>query len=542
MNNSCLGLAWLGACAYDPASPAPAYFTVGNAIGALAITLALQTFLKPIYRLRLGVRYLSLPRLYVIIFAGVGMTFLAALVPSFTVLHGNWWGFAIVYELAGASLFVIAYGAVAVAVTKPIAISESRVEQFARATARLLSEASESDHVDLLSDLQRSLPRLIKLAAFIERTGPVSAFYEFIHRRRIQQASYAHSILHVFADPLFCRSVVVRAPWRAAEIVRSLSQQRLHVHAAEHFLQEIGRQAILENDGIMAREVEYHGFGEAPVLSTALFSDHFIVDAYNPLGSYISSESITPEVLKRFNYATVRCYECLISQRQFGRSQVSFSIKNFYRTAAIRAGTLRKRGAVSVEYSIELNEAAQNAIALANRLMASANSSEYTRMFSSKSKGYRNAPLEILVEIVYDILCSISNDFEGSSDPFWHLVIDTVHRSFQQFGDKTEGMTPFQQRLILKLIAKLEDNMRGYYPAICRVLLASIGPYDPASKSTSTALNILRNRMYQELSKLSSLAAAAPDKVSDYIPNNVEYDPKKNLLTHTYVGGGQSDH
>ena len=46
---SCFGLSILGTCLYNPAQPAPTYFTLGNAISALGFTLAIQQFLKPIY-------------------------------------------------------------------------------------------------------------------------------------------------------------------------------------------------------------------------------------------------------------------------------------------------------------------------------------------------------------------------------------------------------------------------------------------------------------------------------------------------------------
>jgi hypothetical protein len=94
--------------------------------------------------------------------------------------------------------------------------------------------------------------------------------------------------------------------------------------------------------------------------------------------------------------------------------------------------------------------------------------------------------------------------------------------------------------LTLKFVKKLADNMNGYYPAICRVLLSTVGPYQQnALQPNMTAFNVLRNVMYRELKKLPSLAAAKPDKVSDYLPDNVSYDAQTTSLTHTYFGGEQ---
>jgi hypothetical protein len=54
LSHACFGLKALGSCAYDPAKPFSVYFSVGNAVGALAFTLAVQQLLKPIYRFRLA--------------------------------------------------------------------------------------------------------------------------------------------------------------------------------------------------------------------------------------------------------------------------------------------------------------------------------------------------------------------------------------------------------------------------------------------------------------------------------------------------------
>ena len=82
-------------------------------------------------------------------------------------LHGGPWGYAIVWELVTTICFVVPYGAVAIAIAKPIKVRKKRISDFARGAARLLSAADEPDHLDLISDLQKSLPVLIKSAQFL---------------------------------------------------------------------------------------------------------------------------------------------------------------------------------------------------------------------------------------------------------------------------------------------------------------------------------------------------------------------------------------
>ncbi len=91
--HACLGLEMLGLCAYDPAKPFSIYFSLGEVIGALAFTLAVQQLLKPIYRFRLVARYLSLSRLYIAVFTAVFAVVFAAVAPNLPVLHGGPWGY-----------------------------------------------------------------------------------------------------------------------------------------------------------------------------------------------------------------------------------------------------------------------------------------------------------------------------------------------------------------------------------------------------------------------------------------------------------------
>jgi hypothetical protein len=486
------------------------------------------------------VRYLSLTHLYIFIFAGVAAAVIAALVPNFPILHSGPWGYAIVWELGASALFAVAYGAVALAIVRPVRVRGRRMEDFARGAATMLSAASEADHVDLLQDLHRSLPVLIKAAAFVGRLRETSAFFDFIHRDEIKQASYAHTLLRIIADPLFCETLVKRAPWQVVTMLREISEKRLYAQGAEQFIRELAHQAILRDDGMMAREVGYHGFGTAPLLSDSLFSDPFIL-RYDPLDSFhvASGDVVTAATLKRFNSAAERSYLTLIEEHKTDRAQIAFSIESFYRTVFMRAWNIQEAGNRDFHLTWEMNNAVRMAIKLADKLLASLSPRSYDFMFVTNVQQHRSDVLETLVEIVYEALTAISNKFKGYDDPFWHLAIDVFHHTgFSSIGQPADGMTPFQQRLALKLIDKLEDNMKGYYPAICRVLLSCVGPYkDQGPQASRTAFNILKDAVYSELQRLPQLATTKLDQLADYLPDQVTYDAASTRLTHSQRSG-----
>jgi hypothetical protein len=297
---ACFGISWLGQCNYNPAAPNVLYFSLGEVVSALAFTLAVQQLLKPIVVLRLNTRYLSLTHIYVLVFAGALAAFAAAIVPNLPVLHETPIGFALSWEVLAAMLFFIAYGAVVFALIVPVRVRPNRVEDFARGAASLLASAQESDHIDFTQDLQRSLPTLIKIAAFDQYTDETSAFYDFTYRVQIRRAVFAVTLLRIVADPHYCRTLVSRQPWRLANMLREISEKQLHCRAAEQFIREIGHQAITRDDSMITREIGYSGFGTAPLLSEALFSDWFMLTQYNPLNSFFASsgEPITPMLLR----------------------------------------------------------------------------------------------------------------------------------------------------------------------------------------------------------------------------------------------------
>jgi hypothetical protein len=80
--------------------------------------------------------------------------------------------------------------------------------------------------------------------------------------------------------------------------------------------------------------------------------------------------------------------------------------------------------------------------------------------------------------------------------------------------------------------------MKGFYPSISKVLLATIGPYDQhPNVTTRTAYAILRDAVYKELQQLPNLYMSKREKLADFLPANVTYDHAENTLTHLFSGG-----
>ncbi|HVA15546.1 MAG TPA: hypothetical protein VNF99_20020, partial [Stellaceae bacterium] len=209
----CLGLSFLGSCAYNPAQPSPVYFTIGDAVAALALTLAIQQFLKPIVVFRLRAYGLSIRYLILFAFVGFGCAIIAALLPNLPVAHDNLFEYPIFWELIGGALIGATYAVAAFIALGPARIYNFNLPAFVRAGAALLSSADDNDRVSFAEDLLRSphnLARLINYAKAWEEAdahasalkfdelrqagkplsfqgrAPISAFYLFAHRRKLE--------------------------------------------------------------------------------------------------------------------------------------------------------------------------------------------------------------------------------------------------------------------------------------------------------------------------------------------------------------------
>jgi hypothetical protein len=273
-------------------------------------------------------------------------------------------------------------------------------------------------------------------------------------------------------------------------------------------------------------------------------SDEFILEQYNPFNSFfgVGSEIVTLRLLQRFNSAAERCYTTLIEAGTIHHSQATFSIQRFYRTVfMMKALELQKADRRDFKLPNEMHNSVELAMKMADKLLASLDADQYQSLYVSDATVYRSDVLETLVEIVYEALAAISNRFKGVDDVFWMTAIEAFLKGFPSHGQQPDGMTPFQQRLALKLIEKLRDNMKGFYPAMCRVLLACVGPYvHHAPQPNRTAFNILKDAVYFELQQFPQLAATKPHKIAAYLLDNFTYDAATTDLTQTNRNGAQA--
>ena len=301
----CLGIAALGQCSYDPGNPTNLYFSIGEVVAALSITLIIPQFLKPIYRFRLRAQSVSYVHIYGAVFLGSIFVLIGSAIPHVGLAGMTPLGFPIIWEFMAGCFFILAFGALAWATLRPATARRKRFEGFTWAAADFLAHATDADRADFSRDLLHNMGRLGTAAQWATGGRHQTAFFDFIHRHDIRDGAYAFSLLRLVAEPRFCDALVSARPWDTAALLHVLSANQVVSEAGSDFIQQIGRQAIVSPTSMMLREMDYTGFGVAPALSNSLFDDPFIGRHYHPLRGlrYDDFSQVDGRMMKRFFHA-----------------------------------------------------------------------------------------------------------------------------------------------------------------------------------------------------------------------------------------------
>ena len=102
----CLGVKAFGLCQYNPLMPNTAYFSIGEAIGSIALLLAFTQLVSPTFKFRFQVRHNTGWAAVVLFFLALFCVAIAAAIPSVLGYVVPVVGFPIFWELLGEVLVV----------------------------------------------------------------------------------------------------------------------------------------------------------------------------------------------------------------------------------------------------------------------------------------------------------------------------------------------------------------------------------------------------------------------------------------------------
>lgn len=276
-----------------------------------------------------------------------------------------------------------------------------------------------------------------------------------------------------------------------------------------------------------------------PMLSDSLFGNWFILSHYRPMQKMYHSVrgELTEGYVSRLNLVSKTILETAIREKDWYPQGYMGGVHGAYESV-LHHLMYRRYKDVPVGLSVSLHMGIADLYKEIGKAFDKTPVERLTPLYANKARPDRweNLVAEIAA-IVYESLESIANSFQGYDDPNWHHAISVFQDVFPVYGGIPIGFDPFQQRLAIMLIEKLNQNMQGFYPSISRVLLAVMGPYERHRDTRLTAFGILRDAVYKESLKLKQLHTGKPDRFDDYFPTHVKYDPAADTLTFTYRSG-----
>lgn len=540
----CLGIHALGQCAYNPASPPSLYFSIGEAVAALSITLLIPQFLKPIYLFRLNTQRVRPAYIYAAVFAAGTMVLVAALVPQLGLAGLPLVGYPVFWELAAGLLFFVAFGALAWPTFMTARARRGHIKRFAQATADFLAHADDSQRSDFATDLLRNTKRLAEAANFAGLHRRTSAFFDFIHSKKLQDGAYAEGLFRLFAEEQFCATLVSKRPWDAAGILRVLADHPVggHRSSSTTFVQELARQAILCPASMMGREIGYTGFVTAPVLSQALFNDEAINWHYHPLRGmrFFDIGGVSSEVCLRYFHALHDQLLIVLEREDYWNDRSLRMVSDQLRWLAHDVNRQVRQDRGKYDVVSELQHGLERVIETTREHLLELDPHLYEQLFLSETDNH--TVLDELADAVVETFNAFANDFaveaDGWDDPFWIPAIQLLGKVFGRHGDLPDGVDPLQQRIAQKLIEKVQENMRGLYPILTRVLIRTIGPYRQGPEiNARSAFGLLREAFYREMKNLPDLHSSNPEHASRLIPRGARLDAASSTLAHQYRGG-----
>jgi hypothetical protein len=561
----CFGLEVLGMCKYDPQSPTPSYFTIGDAVAALAFTLAVQQFLKPLYEFRLKGFGIKFSYVVLAVFIGAVFTVFAAIVPSIPLVRGTMFGYPLVWEIAGGLIIGGSYAVVAVIGLKSVSINDRNIERLANAAAELLGEATDDDRLSFAKDIldNRNLVVLVRLAAEIDSAKrqaidmeferlkarnleivvrgqpPISAFYAFAKRHKLQLAHYAYWLLGLLSDPDFCRVVITRHAWGLLKALDPIIQNNMEARAAKRFIQSVAWQALVNEDSIIARENKYSGFGLSRDFARDFFGNRFIIREFEPLDGVYSIENayLDKRFVSRLNMVSEFILRVEFDDLNFWAARSTLHIRDIYEK--ISRNVMSERTSAHVpEYFHELGYGVSKIGQITEEYLEICDSKIHDLLFAKQSDKYRHDAINDIAGVISTSLECISKEFQGPDDVAWIFAMDVFDTVFSRFRNQTEGLSPLQQAVAIKLIHTLQQNMDGFYPTLSRVLIALVGPYESLeSERPRTAFVIFKDAVYYELRRIPDMFERDPAKVAERLPVNVIYDHSDRSLIQIYRRG-----
>lgn len=374
-------------------------------------------------------------------------------------------------------MYIFAYLAIAWCSLRPFHVDEETLPNFAQRSVQFLTNAESKDIAKFLDELVTNIRTILDICH--RKTNQKRSRYQYIFEKDQEIYSFAGSFLRVCADARICRILIQQDPWRAALLIEDIARYPVRRKEVEPFLQQICSQSILDDEGILEREKDIHGFGAAPVFSQRIFENVNILERYRIFSNlqYMYGEQSQPNVVDRLNFAAELCLRTMLERKRFNSFGYHHDVLQSYENLFMRARGRRRSERSRDKYDdLRPDVYIESAVEVCRRTLAELDASELESLYVSCEEQYDDTGVSHnIFDQISDLVLAfweiMSKDFRSYEDPDWGLAI-TLWQSVFGGGRKEIGhLDPLQQRIAIKLRRRIRKNMVGLPPRVARTII-----------------------------------------------------------------------
>ena len=543
IESACLGLEILGSCAYDPADPPRTYFTIGSLISVIALVLAFSQLARPVTRFRIQAsKMINLKLLFALFLFGILCVFVASTLP-FTPGHAlPLLGYPVFWELLAGVVFVAPALVLIVVVSIRPAFSQRNALAYMRACIGLIARGKDEDLGELADEIAVSVKPIFEECKTFDSYAAQQARESGKSYEVKDSTKIAFTILDLWSDKKFCRSIVTRAPATAIEIFTHLVATHPSSGGGYSLSQQLMHEAFENRESILMREEDYSGLGFFKQFrNTAFGSWKFIDSQYRPLQGWRSYEGkVGVWQVQKYSECLKVSFQAYLKARNYWQppDALIVGVGNIVHVAHYQAGNIRHFD----EHDLYRSDEFKILDAVGDGLEKLVDAVEQAQNDLPEYEFLDNDYHSLRDKSIYGVVAKGINDyFEALAWPKKHdwalrscavgvwLKVFSVHPS-----EPSKAQREIGRRLLNLLKQKVDENLdpaKRWYPAITRVLITLDGLHEPESPHDQRMYEGFHKEFLQRLKiAYPRLVRADREFAEDLLPENVIYDRDTNEL------------
>lgn len=543
-DSSCLGVELLGTCSYDPAAPNQSYFTIGQLISVIALLLAFSQLTKPIIKFRLNASKVNYKFAISASVFAIVCVFVATILPFIPGKALPLLGYPVVWEILAGLVLVIVAMRLLWAISRAPSFHSKNADAYLKACGAVIAKGNEDDLGELAEEIAPAAKAVFNECKLYNHNAARQAEERGQEYRIEESARRAFTILDLWSDKAFCRSIVCRAPFTALKIFEELTQ---HGSDAPGYAlsQQLVHQSFMNRESMLMREEDYSGLGFFKTFRDTVFGNwEFIESTYRPLQSWRSyEEPVLPWQAEKYceclkttleAYFTAEEYSSLPSSLYVGLDKLAdltvapaFQIRNMNEQASLSSSVsdVIREIATGFEEIIKLIEEHHS------RLPKYVFEEDHYDRFKDKS--------------IYGVVAhAIYKYFEHLAMAKRHDRLIRSYASgiwFDVFGvtaTKSMAVNEIGKRLLVHINKKINENLDAnerWYPLITRLVISLNGIHEPQHDEKPNATlgdkfhKAFIERLKIDFPKLAKVDAAFAEEL---LPEGITHDPTHNTLIY----------